>query len=66
MGYGEQQVRDLEATINGCDCDLVVSATPVDLTRLVTIDKEILRVHYSYRDHGEPTLGGIVRELLDV
>ena len=66
MGYGEQQVRDLEATINGCDCDLVVSATPVDLTRLVTIDKEILRVRYSYRDHGEPTLGGIVRELLDV
>lgn len=66
MGYGEQQVRDLEATINSCDCDLVVSATPVDLTRLVDIDKEILRVSYNYRDHGEPTLGNIIKELLDV
>lgn len=66
MGYGERQIRDLEATINGSDCDLVVSATPVNLARLVNIDKEILRVHYNYRDHGEPTLGDIVRELLEV
>jgi predicted GTPase len=65
MGYGERQIKDLEATINGCDCDLVVSATPVDLARLVTVDKEILRVRYSYRDHGTPTLGDVVKELLE-
>ena len=39
MGYGEGQVRDLEATINNTPCDLVVSATPVDLTRLMSIAK---------------------------
>ena len=66
MGYGEQQIRDLEATINSCDCDLVVSATPVNLARLVTINKELLRVRYDYRDHGDPTLGDIVRQLLEL
>ncbi|NNF47843.1 MAG: GTPase [Desulfofustis sp.] len=66
MGYGERQIKDLEATINGCDCDLVVSATPVDLARLVTVDKEILRVRYSYCDHGSPTLGDVVKELLEL
>ncbi len=66
MGYGERQIKDLEATINGCDCDLVVSATPVDLARLVSVDKEILRVRYSYRDHGSPTLGDVVKELLEL
>jgi len=66
MGYGPHQIKDLEATINSCPCDLVVSATPVDLSRLVTIDKPLLRVRYSYRDHGEPTLGEKVRELLGV
>ena len=65
MGYGESQIKDLEATINGCACDLVVSATPVDLARLVTVDKEILRVRYTYRDHGSPTLGDVVKELLE-
>ena len=66
MGYGERQIKDLEETINGCDCDLGVSATPVDLARLVTVDKEILRVRYSYRDHGSPTLGDVVKELLEL
>ncbi len=65
MGYGEQQVRDLEATINACDCDMVVSATPIDLTRLVTIEKPTLRVRYSYRDNGKPTLGDVVKEILE-
>ena len=64
MGYGRRQVTDLEATIDNCPCDLVVSATPVDLTRLVSVNKEIMRVRYNYRDHGEPTLGDRVRELL--
>ena len=64
MGYGEQQVKDLEATIEACDCDMVVSATPIDLTRLVKIQKPILRVRYDYQDNSKPTLGETVMEML--
>ena len=39
MGYGEEQLRDLEATINACDCDTVVIGTPIDLNRVIEIDK---------------------------
>ena len=56
MGYGDQQVRDLAATINACDCDLVVSATPIDLTGLMKIEKPVVRVQYDYVDHSKPTL----------
>jgi len=47
MGYGEHQVRDLEETINAVDCDLVLVATPIDLTRLIHIDKPHMRIGYS-------------------
>ncbi len=66
MGYGERQVKDLEATINACDCDMVVSATPIDLTRLVSIEKPTLRVRYRYRDHGQPVLGALVKKMLKI
>ena len=56
MGYGPTQIGELEATINAADCDLVLLATPVDLGRLLRINKETLRVRYEYRDHGHPTL----------
>jgi predicted GTPase len=64
MGYGEQQVKDLEQTINAVDCDMVVSATPIDLTRLVTIEKPTLRVRYEYADNSEPTLKGLIQSML--
>jgi predicted GTPase len=64
MGYSERQVRDLEATINACNCDLVVSATPIDLTRLVKLSKPTLRVRYGYRDNSRPTLGELVKQML--
>ena len=47
MGYGDTQVRDLEATVNAVDCDLVLVATPIDLTRLIRIDKPHMRIGYS-------------------
>lgn len=56
MGYSDQQVKDLENTINDVDCDLVLSGTPIDLPKLISIDKPNLRVRYEYKDHGEPTL----------
>jgi predicted GTPase len=46
MGYGAAQVSDLEATVNAVDCDLVLVATPIDLTRLINIDKPNMRIGY--------------------
>ena len=62
MGYGRDQMKDLEETINRTDCDLVLSATPVDITRLLRIEKTTVRVRYEYRDHGRPTLDQVIRE----
>ena len=56
MGYGKQQMQDLESTINNADCDLVLFATPIDLPKLLSINKPTLRVRYEYRDHGSLTL----------
>lgn len=47
MGYGDAQIRDLEATVNAVDCDLVLVATPIDLTRLINIEKPNMRIGYS-------------------
>jgi predicted GTPase len=55
MGYGADQVRDLQATVNAVDCDLVLVATPIDLTRLITIDKPHMRITY----HLEPLDGAL-------
>lgn len=56
MGYGEQQILDLEATINATDCDAVVIATPIDLRRLVALKKPATRVTYELQEIGQPTL----------
>lgn len=56
MGYGEKQTRDLEATINATDCDAVVIATPIDLRRLVKLNKPATRVTYELQEIGWPTL----------
>ena len=53
MGYGERQIRDLEATINAADCDLVLIATPIDLAKLIDIEKPHLRVGYRLAEEGE-------------
>jgi predicted GTPase len=56
MGYSQEQMYDLELTINNAECDLVLFATPIDLPKLLSINKPSLRVHYEYQDHGSPTL----------
>jgi predicted GTPase len=53
MGYSEAQVRDLEATVNAVDCDLVLVATPIDLTRLITIAKPHQRIGYRLEEEGD-------------
>jgi predicted GTPase len=51
MGYSAQQLQDLERTINGTPCDLVLFATPIQLTKIVSIERPAVRVTYEYRDH---------------
>ena len=51
MGYGEQQIKDLEATINAADCDVVIIGTPIDLRRLLHIEKPSVRVTYNLKEN---------------
>ena len=60
MGYGEEQVRDLEATIARAPCDLVLIATPIDLRRVLKIDKPALRVGYELQEIGKPDLADVL------
>lgn len=65
MGYGEQQVRDLEATIAASDVDLVVIGTPIDLTRVMKIEKPSQRVRYELEEIGKPDLEDVLKKLLN-
>jgi predicted GTPase len=56
MGYGKEQMRDLEATINKVDCDAVVIATPTDLSRIIKINKPCTRVEYELQEIGSPNV----------
>ncbi len=56
MGYSPEQIKDLETTINNVDCDLVLFGTPIDLLKLISVNKPTLRVKYEYRDHEGMTL----------
>ena len=56
MGYGEEQIAELEGTINATPCDLVIVATPVDLSRMIEIQHPTQRVRYELQEIGEPTL----------
>lgn len=61
MGYGEEQMRDLEQTINNSDVDLVISATPIDLNRVIKIRKPMQRVRYELQEIGQPTLEDVLK-----
>jgi predicted GTPase len=60
MGYGQEQVEELEQTINNTPCDLVIVATPIDLRRIVTIDKPSQRVRYEMQEVGRPNLADVL------
>ncbi len=64
MGYGEQQIRDLEATINNTDCDVVVIGTPIDLRKLVKLNKPAVRVTYDLQEIGKPDLQDAMTDFL--
>ena len=62
MGYGEQQMKDLEETINRTDCDSVVVGTPIDLGRILKINKPSTRVKYELQEIGDITLETVLKE----
>ena len=64
MGYGDEQVRDLEKTIENTPCDSVVIATPIDLSRIVKINKPTVKVGYDLQEIGTPNLTGILDEFV--
>lgn len=64
MGYSDQQLKDLETTINNTDCDTVVIGTPIDLNRLIRINKPVVRVHYDLQEIGSPTLKDVLDDFV--
>ena len=64
MGYGEQQLKDLETTINNTDCDSVIIGTPMDLSRVININKPYTRVHYELNEVSSPNLGDILQDFI--
>jgi predicted GTPase len=62
MGYGDEQMRELEASINNTDVDLVVIGTPIDLGRILKISKPSQRVRYELQEIGQPTLKDLIKE----
>ena len=64
MGYGEQQLKDLETTINNTDCDSVVIGTPIDLNRLIDIKKPNTRVYYDLQEIGEPGMNSVISDFI--
>ncbi|NLI89840.1 MAG: GTPase [Epulopiscium sp.] len=65
MGYGEQQLKDLEASINNTDCEAVIIGTPMDLSRIITINKPYTRVHYKLDEVGSPNLTEVVDKFVE-
>ncbi len=65
MGYGREQIKDLEQTINNTDCDAVIIATPIDLGRVVRINKPSTRVNYDLQEIGKPDLDELIGSFLE-
>lgn len=62
MGYGDEQMKDLETTINKTDCDVVVIGTPIDLSRIAKINHPTVRVTYDLQEIGHPTLDDVLSD----
>lgn len=65
MGYSEEQLRDLETTINNADCDAVIIGTPIDLGRILNINKPHTRVFYDLHEIGKPDLENVLEKFLE-
>lgn len=65
VGYGEAQLRALETTINNAAVDMVIAATPVDLSHMLRIEKKVVRARYEFVETGEPSLSALVDSFVD-
>ncbi len=65
IGYGAQQIKDLEQTINNIPCDSIIIGTPIDLSRVVNLYKSFTRVHYDLQEIGKPDLQQILDKFLE-
>ncbi len=65
IGYGENQIKDLEATINNIPCDSIIIGTPIDLSRVVKLNKPHTRVHYDLQEIGQPDLSQVLDRFLE-
>jgi predicted GTPase len=64
MGYGERQLKDMETTINKTECDAVVIGTPIDLNRIIKINKPNTRVYYNLQEIGRPNFTGVLDDFV--
>ncbi|MDD3715808.1 MAG: cyclic 2,3-diphosphoglycerate synthase [Candidatus Marinimicrobia bacterium] len=64
MGYGEQQMKDLEKTVAKTNCDAVIIGTPIDLRRVIRLDKPSVRVSYELQEIGKPDLKMLLESML--
>jgi predicted GTPase len=64
MGYSDQQLKDLEETINNTDCDSVIIGTPIDLNRIINIKKPNTRVYYDLQEIGKPNLEEVIDDFV--
>jgi predicted GTPase len=64
MGYGEQQMKDLEETIAKTKCEVVIIGTPIDLRRVININQPSVRVTYDLQEIGRPTLVDVLKPFL--
>lgn len=65
MGYGEKQLKDLEATINNIDCDAVIIGTPIDLSRVIKINKPTARINYDLNEVDGPSLNSVLTDFIN-
>jgi predicted GTPase len=66
MGYSDKQLEELQETVNAVPCDLVLSGTPIDITRVLKVDKPLVRVQYEYQEiHDNHILADQVRKFIN-
>jgi predicted GTPase len=65
IGYSASELAELQATINGAHADAVIAGTPADLTRLIEIDKPVVRARYEFAEVGEPRLSTLIESFLN-
>lgn len=65
MGYGDNQVKELEEIVKNIDCDVIISGTPIDIKRVIDTDKKVVRVGYSLQEIGDPNLTQVLKDFIN-